>query len=117
MRGRSDGPGIGLAAENGGNPGLAFLLMDVKIKTVMNLWKWIPVAVVSCCCSFDTGYGQDIAASDMPDVDEYRKTPEFEKDRLAIARQAIIGNYAWRLREWNWTCSRRPWMSVSYCRR
>ena len=27
----------------------------------------------------------------MPDVDEYRKTPEFEKDRLAIARQAIIG--------------------------
>lgn len=36
------------------------LLMDVKIKTVMNLWKWIPVAVVSCCCSFDTGYGQDI---------------------------------------------------------
>ena len=76
MRGRSDGPGIGLAAENGGNPGLAFLLMDVKIKTVMNLWKWIPVAVVSCCCSFDTGYGQDIAAPDMPDVDEYRKTPE-----------------------------------------
>ena len=31
MRGHSDGPGIGLAAENGGNPGLAFLLMDVKI--------------------------------------------------------------------------------------
>lgn len=91
MRGHSDGPGIGLAAENDGNAGLAFLLMDVRIKTVMNLWKWIPVAVLSCCCSFDTGYGQDIAAPDMPDVDEYRKTPEFEKDRLAIARQAIIG--------------------------
>lgn len=56
---------------------------------MMNIWKWIPV-VVSCCCSFGTGYGQDVAALDMPEVDEYRKTPEFEKDRLAIARQLIV---------------------------
>ena len=47
--------------------------------------KLILAAGLAGCC-LGMAQGQDVASPSMPNVDRYRQTPEFARERAAVAR-------------------------------
>lgn len=68
-------------------PGRCFYQLMIKL---------ILTASMTACC-LGMAQGQDVASPSMPNVDEYRQTPEFARERAAVARYMFFWTLCGRI--------------------